>query len=282
MTIGSANSVKELRERTGAGIMDCKSALQASGGDLEKATDFLRKKGLASAAKRAGREAKEGAIAAKVFGRKAALIEANCETDFVARTEDFKNLARLALDEALAHGESAANSDKVGRRIAELSGKIREKILVRRAKVVESDNAFFTYVHSNNKLGVIVEMSTVKPDTLKNAVVETLGKNLAMQVAASNPICLSRQEVPAAMLEREKAIYRDEVKGKPENILEKIVQGKLDKFYQSHCLLEQPFIKDDKMTVQELLADASKKIGDTVTLRCFVRFQLGETVPAGS
>ncbi len=278
MATGSASQVKELRDRTGAGMMDCKAALDSCGGDIEKAIDALRKKGVAQAAKRAGREAKEGLVVARVNGTKAALAEANCETDFVARTEDFKGLALMALEEALAAGENAVGSDKVTHRVAELTGKIGEKILVRRAKVVHSENGSLSiYVHSNNKLGVIVELLPTRPESKKNALLEELGKNLAMQVAASNPICVTRGEVPPAMIEREKAIFREEVKGKPENIVEKIIQGKLDKFYQAHCLLEQPFIKDDKVSVKQLIDEAGKKIGDTLQVKQFVRFQLGET-----
>jgi elongation factor Ts len=278
MTTAGADTVKELRERTGAGIMDCKAALLASNGDLEAAIDFLRKKGVASAAKRAGREAKEGLIVVRVEGGKAVLVEANCETDFVARTDDFRALAQLAVDEVNASGENAVSSDKVTQRVAELSGKIGEKILVRRAKLVQSNDALYSYVHSNQKLGVIVELGVTKAESKNNAALEELGKNLAMQVAASNPICVDRSGVSAATLERERSVYREEVKGKPENILEKIVQGKLDKFYQVNCLIEQPFIKDDKTTVQKLVEQVSKTIGDTVQVKKFVRFQLGETV----
>lgn len=273
-----ADTVKELRERTGAGIMDCKSALLASEGNIEAAIDFLRKKGVASAAKRAGREAKEGIVAVRIDGGKAILVEANCETDFVARTDDFRGLAQLAIDEVSASGENAVGSEKINQRVAELSGKIGEKILVRRAKLLQSNDALYSYVHSNQKLGVIVELGVSKAESKKNAALEELGKNLAMQVAASNPICVERSSVPAATLERERAVYREEVKGKPENILEKIVQGKLDKFYQVNCLIEQPFIKDDKTSVQKLVEQVSKQIGDNVQVKKFVRFQLGETI----
>lgn len=272
MATGSVDLVKELRERTGAGIMDCKAALQSTGGDIEKAIDVIRKKGMASSAKRAGREAKEGLVVSRIEGRRAALVEANCETDFVARTDDFKNLAGLALDEVMRSGESAIAGEKVSQRVAELSGKIGEKILVKRAKVVDGEGALFTYVHSNNKLGVIVEIVSSK----KDAAIDELGKNLAMQVAASNPLCVLRDEVPAATLEREKAIFREEVKGKPENIVEKIVLGKLEKFYQSNCLIDQPFIRDDKTTVKQLIEQTAKKTGDSIRVRRFVRFQLGE------
>ncbi|MGH7197441.1 MAG: translation elongation factor Ts [Candidatus Omnitrophota bacterium] len=277
----SVDAVKQLRERTGAGMMDCKAALESSGGDIEQAIDILRKKGVAQAAKRAGREAKEGLVAARVNGKKAALVEANCETDFVARTEDFKGLASLALEEALSHGENAIGQEKVSYRLAELTAKIGEKMLVRRAKVLDGEEgSLFTYIHANHKLGVIVELGASRPETRKAAAFQEIGKHVAMQVAASNPLCVARTEVPAAVIEREKAVFREEVKGKPENILEKIIQGKLEKFYQSHCLLDQPFIRDDKMTVAQLVEQAAKKLGDTVQVKRFVRFQLGETLPS--
>ncbi len=281
MTTGSVDAVKALRERTGAGMMDCKAALRDAGDDIEKAIDILRKKGIAQAAKRAGREAKEGLVSARVNGKKAVLVEANCETDFVARTEDFKALVAMAIDEAFAHGEKAVNSEKLVHRIGELSGKIGEKILVKRIKVIDTDKGvLFFYIHSNNKLGVIVELVALKSESVKQASFEELGKNLAMQIAASNPICVSRTEVSSAVLEREKAIFREEIKGKPENIVEKIIQGKVDKFYQANCLLEQPFIRDDKMTVQVLLDQVSKNLADKIQIKQFVRFQLGEVVSA--
>ena len=279
MTTG-VDTVKELRERTGAGIMDCKAALKECAGDIEKSIDFLRKKGMASAAKRAGREAKEGLVTVLSEGKQTVIAETNCETDFVARTDDFKALTQLAMQEVFAHGEAAVSSEKISQRVAELSGKIGEKMLVRRVKRVQSQEggALFSYIHSNQKLGVVVELAAGKAESLKNPLFEELGKNIAMHVAASNPICRVRAEVPAAILEREKAIFREEVKGKPDNIVEKIVLGKLDKFYQTQCLLEQPFIKDDKQSVQQLLNETGKKLGDAVELKQFVRFQLGENV----
>lgn len=270
MTAGVDN-VKELRERTGAGIMDCKAALKETNGNIEQAIDFLRKKGMASAAKRAGRDAKEGLILIRVEGNKAAIAEVNCETDFVARTDDFKGLAAMALDETFRSGDKAGESQKIQDRVAELSGKIGEKIVVRRMKLVETNGgSLFHYVHANQKLGVIVELSGPA------AKLGQLGKDLAMQVAASNPLCIRRSEVPADALEREKAIYREEIKGKPDNIVEKILEGKLGKFYQGVCLLEQPFIKDDKQSVAKLVEQASKEAGSPVEVKRFVRFQLGE------
>ncbi len=275
----SVDLVKELRDRTGAGMMDCKAALDSTAGDLEKAVDFLRKKGIAKATNRAGREAKEGLVVSKVAGQKAALLEANCETDFVARTDDFKALVALALDEVLAGGEAAIRSVKIEQRIGELSGKIGEKIVVRRAKVIESSGgALFTYIHSNRKLGVLVELVSDKPG--RPPVLEECGKHIAMQIAASNPIAVTRAEVSAVTVEREKAIFKEEVKGKPATITEKIVQGKLDKFYKASCLLEQPFIKDDGVSVQQVLDEAGKKTGGTIKVKGFVRFQLGETAAA--
>ncbi len=277
MATGSVDAVKELRERTGAGMMDCKAALKETGDDIEKAIDFLRKKGVAQAAKRAGREAKEGLVVARVDGKKAAMVEANCETDFVARTDDFKDLALLALETVLAEGENSLSSQKLSNRLAELSGKIGEKILLRRAKIIQAtDGALFYYIHSNQKLGVIIDLLVSKPESKKDPFFSTLGKDLAMQVAASNPFCIRRDQMPTAALEREKAVFKEEIKGKPENILDKIMQGKLEKFYQGSCLLEQPFIKDDKISVQKLIETVSLKIQDTIKINQFVRFELGE------
>lgn len=274
----SAASVKALRDRTGAGMMDCKAALETSGGDLEKAIDFLRKKGMAQAAKRAGREAKEGLVVSRVSGSRAALAEINCETDFVARTEDFKNLASLALDETFKISGDASQSKAVTSVVETLSGKIGEKIVVRRTTLVDSrDGVLFGYIHSNNKLGIIVELCAGKADSNKSAAFAQLGKDLAMQVAAANPVAVDRAGVPAAQVEREQTIYKEEIKGKPENIIDKILQGKLSKFYQTVCLLEQPFIKDDKTSVQQLIAGVSKSLGDTVQVKRFVRYQLGES-----
>ncbi|OIO38697.1 MAG: translation elongation factor Ts, partial [Candidatus Omnitrophica bacterium CG1_02_46_14] len=198
MALGSVDAVKALRERTGAGMMDCKAALRDAGDDIEKAIDVLRKKGVAQAAKRAGREAKEGLVAVEIRGQKAVMVEANCETDFVARTDDFKNFVALALEEVSMHGENAIQSDKLNQRIAELSGKIGEKIVLKRAKAVQSEKGIlFSYIHSNKKLGVLIELISKKPESAKQASFKDLGKNLAMQVAAGNPICVTREEVPA-------------------------------------------------------------------------------------
>mgnify|MGYP001606166321 FL=1 len=277
MTAG-VDTVRELRERTGAGIMDCKAALLETKGDMEKAIDFLRKKGMASAAKRAGRDAKEGLVASRIHHNSAILVEANCETDFVARTEDFKALLDLALSEVDANGEGAIASKAVSDRVAELSGKIGEKILVSRARKFQTTGgALFSYIHANQKLGVLIELRVSKEASKKNAAFEALGKDLAMQVAASNPVCVERSGIPEASLEREKAIYREEIKGKPENIVEKILAGKLEKFYQTHCLIDQAFIKDDKKSVRALLEEIGKQIQDTIQIKQFVRFQLGET-----
>lgn len=276
MSAGSVDSIKDLRERTGAGMMDCKVALKESGGNIEKAIDFLRKKGVAQAAKRAGRDAKEGLIVARIEGHTAAIVEVNCETDFVARTDDFKGLALMALEAVLEGGEKELTSEKIANRVAELSGKIGEKILVRRAKLVQGQGALFYYIHSNQKLGVIVDLSADKTETRKDPAFQELGKHLTMQVAASNPICLKRDQMPSDIVEREKAIFTEEVKGKPMTIVEKILRGKLEKFYQGTCLLEQPFIRDEKMSVQKLIDDTAKKLGDKIQVNQFVRLQLGE------
>ncbi len=279
--VASAETVKELRDRTGAGIMDCKAALLDSAGDMEKAIDFLRKKGMASAAKRAGRDAKEGLVVVRAHGQTAVIVEVNCETDFVARTDDFQSLVNLAAQEVISGGDAAISNSKITDRVAELSGKIGEKILVRRGKKIQSTGgSLFSYVHANQKLGIVIEIAAGKDASKTNPAFEALGKDLAMQVAASNPICVMRAEVPGATIEREKAIYREEVKGKPENIVEKIITGKLDKYYQTVCLTEQVFIKDDKKSVKALVEEVGKSLGDTLTIKQFIRYQLGESASA--
>jgi elongation factor Ts len=280
MTEVSAALVKELREKTGAGFMDCKKALAESGGDLEKAIDYLRKKGLAGAAKKAGREASEGLVAAALAdgGRAGGLVEVNCETDFVARTPEF----RAFVDEVAAWasrtpGAEAKLQDQWGDRLSALIAKLGENMVLRRAAHFEAGGKGFVseYVHAGGKLGALVEFAVEAADPRKLA---DLGHDVAMHVVASNPGYVRRQDVPGDVLAREKEIYRAQARetGKPEKVLEKIAEGKLEKFYGDVSLLEQAFAKDSEKTVEEVLTGAGKQAGGTVTVRRFVRFQLGE------
>ena len=283
----TSEMVRDLREKTGAGLMDCKAALAAAAGDLEKAIDHLRKKGLAAAAKKASRIASEGAVCAHVEGRSGTLVEVNCETDFVAKTDDFTGLVReiaaLVNVKAPKDVEEAlllpANRGLLSERLTEQVAKIGEKISFRRFARFEipagTKGVVAPYIHAGGKIGVLVELSGAGPE---NAGAAALAKDLAMQVAAANPAYVGRKDVPAGVVEREKAIYRDQAKasGKPDKILDKIAEGKLEKYFGDFCILEQAFIKDPDRKVGQLLAEAGKAAGAEISVRRFVRFQVGE------
>ncbi len=272
----SAADVKRLREITGVGMMDCKRALQESNGDFDAAIDLLRKKGQKVAANRADREAKEGLIVTRSAeqGQTAVLVEVNCETDFVARNEDFESFANKIADRVLAKRPADLDALKAldldGRTVetalTDMTGKIGEKIDVRRFAIVTNDSGqVIPYIHPGSRLGVLIEAQG-------EGDVEGAGRDAAMQVAALNPIATSRDEVPEATKEKEMEIGRETARneGKPEAILDKIAQGKLERYYKDNVLLEQPFVKDASMTVGEML----KKAGVQVT--GFVRFALGD------
>ncbi len=274
----TANAVKDLREKTGAGMMDAKKALEETGGDLEKAVDVLRKKGLSAAAKKAGRVAAEGMIVshAQAGGATGVLAEVNSETDFVAKNDEFQKFAK-GLAELIAARNPAdvaalsqlqIGGENVEAKRQALVQKIGENIAVRRFVRYETDGRLAIYLHGA-RIGVIVDYSGGD---------EQLGKDLAMHIAAANPQYLSRETVPAEVLERERMICRDQAKetGKPANVIEKIVEGKLEKFYTDTCLTEQIFIKDPegKLKIKNLLG----KQGVNMAIRRFVRYQLGEGI----
>jgi len=269
----TAALVKELREMTGAGMMDCKKALTECDGDMEKAVDFLREKGLSQAAKKAGRIAAEGLVGSYISddAKIGAIVEVNCETDFVAKTDDFKDLvsslaAHVAatnpadLDALLA---SELNGQAVSALIVEKIAKIGENISLRRFARYETDGIVSSYTHAGGRIVTLVDM--------KNGNAE-LAKDIAMQVAAANPSYLDRTEVPAAELEHEKAVLTEQARneGKPDNIIEKMVIGRVEKYYKEVCLVDQPFIKEDDKSVSKML----KAAGAEVTR--FVRFEMGE------
>jgi elongation factor Ts len=279
--------VKELREKTGAGLMDCKAALAASGGDMEAAIDRLRTKGLAAAAKKSSRIASEGVVYAHVEGNSGALVEVNCETDFVARTDNFVGLAKEIaalvnakaprdVDEALTLPAGGGSLDEI---MVATAAKIGEKISFRRFARLETPagapGMIAPYIHAGGKIGVLVAVSGADRS---NAAVASLAKDLAMQVAAANPTYIGRNDVPPPVVEREKAIYREQARasGKPDKILDKIADGKLEKYFGDFCLVEQSFIKDSDRKVSQFLADAGKAAGAPITVSAFVRFQVGE------
>ncbi|MFW6365472.1 MAG: translation elongation factor Ts [Spirochaetota bacterium] len=275
--------IKELRERTQAGMLDCKKALAQSDGDMEAAAEFLRKKGLAAADKKAGREIKEGIVAVKVAddSRKASICEVNCETDFVAMNENFQ---KLAADVA---GEIFAADLKAGDPVPEsLEEKIKGAIAINKENMgigsfdtmeVESGKGgvVTSYIHSNQKIGVLVKLSTEKADASVE-ILNELGKELAMQAAAANPEYLKPEDVPEDVKSKEKEIYKEQMKdsGKPDNILDKIVEGKLGKYYQEVCLLNQVYIKDSAKKIPDLIKEFSDKIGSPVSVDAFIRIQI--------
>ena len=279
----TAAQVNELRQKTGAGMMDCKKALIEANGDFEKAIEILRKKGASVAAKRAEKSANEGMIATKVSenGKFAAIVEVNCETDFVAKSEDFVGLTNLVLnstyDNKLSKVEDILNSNaQVKTKLDEVMGKVGEKIEISRIASESADNGLLVdYVHMGSKLGVIVRFDDVKAgkDELSH-----IGKDIAMQVAAMRPICVYRDEVPKDIIEKEIEIYKELARkeGKPEQILEKIATGRLNKFYQENCLAEQSFIKDNTKTVSDLVAEFNKKNQSQTKITLFRRFHLGD------
>jgi elongation factor Ts len=270
-----ANLVKSLREKTNAGLMDCKKALAESGGDLEAAVDILRKRGAASAAKKAGREAKDGIIAQAILpGAKiGVLIEVNCETDFVAKNDEFRRFC----DELARKIAENPQADIEADRVAAVQ-KIGENVQVRRHERIEvKDNGLVAaYIHTGGKVGVLVEVGAEKSETAQHDAFKQLVRDITLQIAAANPICVDRAQVPADVLQRERAIYREQVTGKPANIVEKIVDGKVDKFYSTACLVDQAFIKNPEQTVAQLVASRSKELGESIVIRRFIRFMVGE------
>ena len=281
----SAAAVKDLRDRTGAGMMDCKKALADAGGDLEKAATLLRERGLAKAAKREGRATAEGTVALALAGDTGALVELGCETDFVARTDDFQALARAvaevaAVDPKAGDGEglgaAAMGGETVAARIAAAAGKLGENIVLKRAARLESPGGLVGgYVHAGGKLGVLVGLRT----SARGEAAEALAKDVAMHVAAADPspVAVDRSGVPAELVEREREIFARQAaqSGKPEKVIDKIVEGRINKFYAEVTLLEQPFVKDPDHTVQELLARTGEQLGADVAVTGFVRFRLG-------
>jgi elongation factor Ts len=281
----TAAQVNELRQKTGAGMMDCKKALTESDGDFEKAIEILRKKGASVASKRAEKSANEGMVVTKLSddNKKASIIEVNCETDFVAKSNDFVNLAKEVVEAAfIAESNDAKqlleSNKSLNDKLVDVMGKVGEKIEVSRVLTDKAENAMFVdYIHMGSKLGVLIKFDKVP---VKTDELAELGKNIAMQVAAMNPICVYREEVPTTTIEKEIDIYKELARkeGKPENILEKIATGKLNKFYSENCLFEQAYIKDStsSKTVANLIEDYNKKNNSQAKISMFKRFHLGD------
>ncbi len=276
----SAKDVKALRESTGAGMMDCKKALTEAEGDAKKALELLRERGLSKAGKRAGRETSEGTIAISSAGGKGAIIELGCETDFVAKTDDFQSLAQSIADAVQSDGMAdspekalalSLSDGTVESTITATAAKVGENVMLKRVSQVSVGGTVGAYIHAGGKLGVMVAIDGGDSDEVSAAA-----RDLAMHVAAIDPtpIAVDRDGVPADLVESEKTILRNQAlqSGKPENIVDKIVDGRINKFYAENCLIEQPFVKDPDTSVGKLLAGIDKAL----KVSTFVRFKLGE------
>ena len=278
----TAALVGKLREMTNAGMMDCKKALMESKGDLSAAVDILRKKGAATASTKSAREAREGVIVQYIApgGRLGVLAEVNCQTDFVARNDLFRAFADNVVKRLAADPKTDFEADRVN-----LVAQIRENVQIpRHARMEVSGNGMVAaYIHTGAKVGVLVEVGAGKESTVANDEFKQLVKDITLQIAAGHPHTVSREQVPAEVVakEREIAAQSDRLKGKPAQALEKIIQGILEKFYQTYCLVDQGFVKkNSEISVKEHVAGVAKQLGDEVTIRRFVRFQVGETPAA--
>ena len=284
----TAEQVKKLRDQTGAGMMDCKAALAESNGDFEEANTILRKRGLASAAKKAGRAMSEGLIGKRLAPDHSSgiLVEVDCESDFVARTDDFQQLVGHVLDEIEKRGDAASGNDAwlkdpsgaVHTHVTAAIAKLGENIAVPRFVRYAGEGYVGQYIHLGGKIGVQVELSGVTAAVRQRDELTTLVKEIAMQIAAASPSYVSRQAIPAAVLDKERSIYRAQMEGagKPANVLDKIVEGKLGSFYQQVALPDQPSIREPKMTVADVLTAAGATLGTQVTVTRFARFKVGE------
>lgn len=273
----TAGAVAKLREMTGAGLMDCKKALTEANGELDPAVDILRKKGQASAAKKSGRDAKEGVIASYIApgARVGVIVEINCETDFVARNESFRAFCDDIAKKLAANPAADLEAD----RVAAVS-KIGENVLISRHQRIEvSGNGLVAaYIHTGAKVGVLVEVGANNPETAQKEEFKQLVRDITLQIAASHPGAVSRDQVPKDVIAKEDEINKqsDRLKGKPAQAMEKILQGMREKFFQTYCLIDQGFVKNPDMTVQQHVGSVSKALGDEITIRRFVRFQVGE------
>ena len=283
----TAQQVKELREKTGAGMMDCKKALTEADGEFEKAIEILRKKGASVAAKRADRTANEGIILTKISedNTKAIILEVNCETDFVAKSDDFVNFSKFVLNTIENHNpqniEELLKLSYQGKLVVDeltnITGKIGEKIEISRFNIENiKDGLIVDYVHHGSKLGVLVIFENVSLNV--KTTFNNLGKDIAMQIAAMKPLYVYREEVPNNVIEKEKEIYKELAKkeGKPEHILDKIAEGRLNKYYQENCLFEQASVKDNSKTVGDLIKEFNQKNASNCKIKLFRRFHLSD------
>lgn len=285
--------IKSLRDKTNAGMMDCKAALAEANGDLAEAETILRKKGIADADKKAGRAAKEGVIASRIVedAKTGILVEVNCETDFVAKNENFAAFVEAILDhiatsesvdtlEALLAQPYSGDEGTLDEFIKAKVGQLGENMgLTRFAKYeLAGDGVVASYIHMQGRVGVLTEVTCGETATTQNDTYRNFVKDLTLHIAAAQPICITREEVPAEKVESEKDIFREQMKGKPADIIEKILDGKMNKYYSTNCLLEQAFIKDTDKSINDLIAEVEKETGDKIAITRFERYAVGEEV----
>ena len=276
MATGTIQMINDLRAATNVGMMDCKRALQETDGNMEEAIKILREKGLALQVKRADRESKQGIIMAAPGENGAyGMIELNCETDFVAKTEKFLDFAKVIAEAAAKGDTDLAATHAQG--LTEVVAATGENVKIRRAAYLPLTGTGLVeaYIHMGGKVGVLVEVGCGKPETVQAEAFKTLVHDLCLQAAAAAPRYLNETEVPAEEIESEKEVYRAQVEGKPANIIEGILRGKLKKHFAEVCLIDQPFVKEPKMSVTDVVKAAEKATGDAITVKRFVRYQLG-------
>ena len=272
----TGSDVIALRQKTGAGVLDCKKALTETNGDMEKAVDYLREKGIATAAKKASRIAAEGIVAAKIAGNTGALVEVNCETDFVAKGDQYKEFVNSIVDYVIANDVKDIDqlvAEKNDETIA-VTAKIGEKIAIRRfVKYTTEGGVVESYIHMGGKVGVLVEVEGCTCDGARE-----LAHDVALQIAAAKPLYLTASEVPTEVLEHEKEILRAQAlnEGKPAAIVDRMVEGRVKKYYDEFCLLNQAFVKDPSLTIEKVVKSYGDKMGKTLSIKRFTRFEMGE------
>ena len=283
-----AATVMKLRKLTGQGMMDCKNALREAGGDIEQAMDILRKKGLATLAKRAGRQTSEGIVVSKTRDDDCTTVLATlcCETDFVAKSDDFVAAANALSDYAMQCQadsgtdnilETAIDGRKFKDLLTETVSKIGEKIEVGDYAKFKRDGCglISVYIHFNNKVGTMIEFETNNDSVAASDMIKQTAADIAMHITATKPLAMDKNEIDPKVIEREKTIFAEQVKNKPANIIDKIVEGKMKKFYAENCLLEQKFVKDDSKTIAQVVTDAAKQAGGDAKIKQFARFEVG-------
>jgi elongation factor Ts len=279
----SAAEVKRLREKTGAGMMECKNALTESDGDFDKAEKLLKEKGLAAVEKRSGRATNEGKVFVKIAGNTAVLVELASETDFVARNPEFIALGGVIVDRALEKGYTESNEELAGL-VTDLATKIRENMSLKRVIVVKADaNEYLSrYIHGDGNIGVVVKLGADKPEVFSQETVQAFAFTLALHIAAFNPLALDRSKIAPEFLKEQEEIFRKQMEGdeslqdKPAKVLDSILKGKVTKYLKEICLVDQGYVKDEKLTVTQALAECGKQVGASLTINDYVYLKVGQ------